>query len=113
ALPAAAQDVHRASSPADNSFSASPETYGTSSRAYVALSPWNFVPLTSMHTYDWQTNPFGIYPTGFIHSYYHAGLQLPAGAIVDYMEMNVCDTDATGHFGAWILRTDQTGTLAT
>jgi hypothetical protein len=114
ALPVAAQDVHRVSTAADNSFSASPDTYGTASRTYIALSAWNFVPLRSADTYEWQANPFGIYATsGFLSNYYHAGLQLPAGAIVDHIEMNVCDTDATGHFNAFILRTNQTGTFAT
>jgi S-layer family protein len=114
ALPATAQDVHRASSAADNSLSASPETYGTSSRTYLALSAWNFVPINSTTTYQYTLNPFGIYAAnpGATNAF-HAGLQLPEGALVDYLEVIVCDTTATGHVGAWILKANQTGPYTT
>ena len=113
ALPAAAQDMHRASSAAAHSFSASPDTYGTASRTYLALSAWNFVPIQSVDTtYDYTLNPFGIHATTYLATNaFHAGLQLPAGAKVDYLELNVCDTTSTGHINAYLLKTDTAGTF--
>jgi hypothetical protein len=91
-----------------------PETYGTASRTYIALSAWNFVPIDSNATYGFRLSPFGIYSiTSSATKAYHAGLQMPAGAIVDYFELDLCDTTATGHINAYILKTDTAGTFTT
>src|SRR6266480_3402217 len=70
------------------------ETYGTQSLTYVSLSAWNFVPLDSNTQYEYSLNPWGVYlvNSGFLE----AGLRLPAGAHVEYVELTICDSTATG-----------------
>lgn len=89
-------------------------TYGTSSRTYLALSAWNFVPINTVSTYAYSSNPSGIYATNSAAANaFHAGLQLPSGAIVDYLELNLCDTSTTGGIGAWLLSADAGGAFHT
>jgi S-layer family protein len=87
------------------------ETYGTQSLTYVSLSAWNFVALDSTTTYEYSLNPWGVYLVncciggGFLE----AGLRLPAGAHVEYLEVTVCDSTATGHFDGQLTSVDHLG----
>jgi S-layer family protein len=67
-----------------------PETYGTSSLTYVALSPWDFRPIDSTVTYAFSGNN-GISRTNNSGStQFEAPLRLPEGATVSYLEMYSC-----------------------
>ena len=88
-------------------------TYGTSSRTYLALSAWNFIPIDSNVKYAYSSNPSGIYRTNAtVYSWFHAGFQLPAGAIVDYLELNVCDSTPTGNISAYVHSVNSAGIFA-
>lgn len=105
ALPAIAQGVRP--------FSAVPDTYGTASITFLPLDAFNFVPIDSTLTYNW-TNTWGFYRTNSSGSQsFRAGLQFPEGAGVQYLELNVCDSDAAGQFNASIFSVDQSGVPTT
>src|SRR5213082_1848437 len=99
ALPAAAQ---------------TPDTYGTASMTYLTLNAWNFVPVHSTAKYGYLLNPDGVYLTNCCPSgdSLEAGLSLPAGAHVEYLELDVCDNSTIGGFHAQISATDHLGVRA-
>jgi hypothetical protein len=69
-----------------------PETYGTSSLTYLSLSAWDFRPLDSATTYGLIGS--GIYNAGG-GVWFEAPLRLPAGAVVSYLELYGCNSNAS------------------
>jgi hypothetical protein len=83
---------------------ASPETYGTTSKTYLSLTPWDFQPIDSTTTYAYDIGSIGltIYRTGG-SSWVHAPLHLPNGAMITEATFIFCDTAASSGFGSWVL----------
>lgn len=70
-----------------------PETYGTQSQSIVTLNAWEFEPADSGTTTG-ETLSFQRYKTGGLSRLY-AGIHLPSGALVKFIEITGCDTTTT------------------
>lgn len=70
----------------------SPQTYGTSQESLLRVGPMQFAPLKSSTTYDLIGSPsFTRYPTGGVDGGFAASPSLPSGALVTFVQFDVCD----------------------
>jgi len=89
-----------------------PRTYGTSSLTYLTLAQWNFVPIDSTVTFAYNITPYGIYRTNASGSnWFDVGVNLPEGARVEVVELNVCDSSNTGFFASHLTGTATNGSI--
>jgi hypothetical protein len=69
-----------------------PETYGTAAEAVIAVPDFEFTPWTSAFTFAWNAGKYVTVAGGSLN----AGIHLPAGASITRMELQACNTNATG-----------------
>jgi hypothetical protein len=79
-----------------------PNTFGTSDTTYLMLGSDEFSPTTSSTTYNDDSNVLGHYsrrfstvPGGFTEGWFTATPHLPGGALLTYIELDYCDTNAS------------------
>src|SRR5262249_42321840 len=79
-----------------------PEAYGTTDATIHAIPATAFLPLVSASTYnyDFTGGLISRYRTGGTDPYFQAFLDLPSGTVVTGIEIDGCDSSATGELFA-------------
>lgn len=83
----------------------SERTFGVASKTFLTLSPWDFRPVSSAVTYQFNNNPTIGQTLSRTNSsgdvWFKAPVHLPAGALVTEVEIVVCDTSAARLFASF------------
>jgi hypothetical protein len=88
--------------PSDRTSTA--RTFGVAAKTFLTLSPWDFRPISSAVTYQFNNTAIGqtlsrTNATGDV--WFKAPVHLPAGALVTEVEAVVCDTSASRLFASF------------